>query len=42
MPYAERIGKITDFRHINYAPDKAAFAALQQEFSKLEEEFWGC
>ena len=41
MPYAERIGKITDFRHINYAPDKAAFAALQQERVKLEEEFWG-
>lgn len=39
--YAERIGKIMDFQHLTYTPDRAAFAAVRSEFDALESEFWG-
>ncbi len=41
LPYAERIGKISDYQKLDFAPDSAAFACQSAKFSALEAEFWG-
>ena len=41
LPYAERIGKIMDYKKLKFAPDTAALSAQKAKIAALEAEFWG-
>ena len=39
-PYKEKIDGTEEMKHLTFAPDQAAFAALRREQEELDQEFW--